>query len=951
MIVENTEAFRHWLKSCLEPLCDADPEALAKYVMALIKKDKPEKDLKIICLDQLEVFLSSQTITFVETLFEAIGNKSYLNSAPTAPPVPTPTPSITVAPKATIQLSAPSVQSEASSSSTVMKNPEISSVSNTNSRSEQQSNSQSTTKTESTHESNKPRDKRNRSRSRSRSPLRNTRRNEFDTRRLGPMPNNRNGNTYFNDDRRNRRGNGNNRRAGSQRFGGNSYRNERDYRRGPKRGRSPSPRSFSSGSASPNRSRSRSWSGDRDRHSPSNKRSRPASRPASRSPSPSKANTKDAEKSKKCRDYEEKGFCLKGHLCPYDHGNDPVVLDSNVSAALGFTNTNPTGAPMHPMPGPGIPPNAPNSYLAEPYNPEAPGMDPNVQRPHPPPPGGPPPLGPRMPPPPHYWGPMPMRGPMPGGPPLPPPQFMPPPGRPRELIGVPTIDNNVRHNQPLSNRTVIEPNIPMGGMRGGMRGGYKHMGRGGYRNVRRVTNDNSDKTCLEVRKIPHNMNSISHLNQHFSKFGTIVNLQVCHEGDPEAALVQYASHNEALSAIRSTEAVLNNRFIKVFWRSKDQQQTHEQTFGPKTESTDETVSAKSSIKDRLGPKVSETESVLTAVNSSGTISRTVFDPSKLKKNNTNVNKDTANDINSKSVLKPTSMVTKNAANEKTNKTQKQIYSKQYNLLKELITNQKQLMTKLEKSTNENEKTSIKETIDAISTKIQVLYDSISKVMSDKKIVKKPQTKEELMEELLDTDLDMFIKMQNNDMSYVELANKFAKLKKKEKTFSHRGGGGRGGVRTYAQRRGRGAYPRRGAFSPRGTNPLLKVDRRTRKLLIPDINEDDMTDLLEHLAQFSDVEVIEPSSSGALVTFKTRVDAERATQNMSQIKFKENLQLTYSWFDDKISKLDKNTLTKNISESKSENDGNDRELEGLGEELLDFEEDDTEDESEARNWKA
>ncbi|CAG2183784.1 unnamed protein product, partial [Oppiella nova] len=164
-----------------------------------------------------------------------------------------------------------------------------------------------------------------------------------------------------------------------------------------------------------------------------------------------------------------------------------------------------------------------------------------------------------MPPPPHYWGPMPMRGHMPGGPPLPPPQFMPPPGRPRELIGVPTIDNNnVRHNQPLSNRTVIEPNIQMG-MRGGMRGGRGHMGRGGYRgHMRRVVNDNSDKTCLEVRKIPSNLNSILHLNQHFSKFGSIVNLQVCHEGDPEAALVQYASHGEALAAIRSTEAVLNN---------------------------------------------------------------------------------------------------------------------------------------------------------------------------------------------------------------------------------------------------------------------------------------------------------------------------------------------------------------------------------------------------------
>ncbi|CAK9250505.1 unnamed protein product, partial [Sphagnum jensenii] len=105
----------------------------------------------------------------------------------------------------------------------------------------------------------------------------------------------------------------------------------------------------------------------------------------------------------------------------------------------------------------------------------APGMDSlpgNVQRPHPQQaPVPPPPLGPpRLPPPHPYWGPMhAIRGPMPPtGPPLPPPQFMPPPGRQRELIGVPTIDNNLRHNQSLSNRTVIEPNIsqPMGrGMR------------------------------------------------------------------------------------------------------------------------------------------------------------------------------------------------------------------------------------------------------------------------------------------------------------------------------------------------------------------------------------------------------------------------------------------------------------------------------------------------------
>ena len=39
--------------------CDADPAALAKYVLALLKKNKPEEALRDLCVDQLEVFLSS----------------------------------------------------------------------------------------------------------------------------------------------------------------------------------------------------------------------------------------------------------------------------------------------------------------------------------------------------------------------------------------------------------------------------------------------------------------------------------------------------------------------------------------------------------------------------------------------------------------------------------------------------------------------------------------------------------------------------------------------------------------------------------------------------------------------------------------------------------------------------------------------------------------------------
>lgn len=39
--------------------CDADPAALAKYVFALVKKDKPVADLRASMVEQLDVFLQS----------------------------------------------------------------------------------------------------------------------------------------------------------------------------------------------------------------------------------------------------------------------------------------------------------------------------------------------------------------------------------------------------------------------------------------------------------------------------------------------------------------------------------------------------------------------------------------------------------------------------------------------------------------------------------------------------------------------------------------------------------------------------------------------------------------------------------------------------------------------------------------------------------------------------
>lgn len=42
-------------------------------------------------------------------------------------------------------------------------------------------------------------------------------------------------------------------------------------------------------------------------------------------------------------------------------------------------------------------------------------------------------------------------------------------------------------------------------------------------------------------------------------------LKVAYQNDPEGALIQFASPDEAKRAIQSTEAVLNNRFIRVHW--------------------------------------------------------------------------------------------------------------------------------------------------------------------------------------------------------------------------------------------------------------------------------------------------------------------------------------------------------------------------------------------------
>lgn len=108
-------------------------------------------------------------------------------------------------------------------------------------------------------------------------------------------------------------------------------------------------------------------------------------------------------------------------------------------------------------------------------------------------------------------------------------------------------------------------------------------------------------TSLEVRKIPAHLNNISKLNQHFSKFGIIKNLQVCYENDPSAAVITFRTRDQAEAAYKSPMPVLNNRFIKVFWHNFTVQYAGGAGGSGGGGGGGNTGNGKGSVRDRLGP--------------------------------------------------------------------------------------------------------------------------------------------------------------------------------------------------------------------------------------------------------------------------------------------------------------------------------------------------------------
>ncbi|XP_069754229.1 RNA-binding protein 27 isoform X3 [Narcine bancroftii] len=997
MIIENLDAFRSWLSRALDPICDADPSALAKYVVALVKKDKPENELKALCVDQLDVFLQKETVGFVDKLFDALSTKNYLSR-----------PEQLV--QETLKQDMQPTWQEREDKKEVPLYDEDQDV-------------------------RKPLLKKNHSPFK---PL------------LGPIDT-RNRDEKKREERR---------RRDFERYphSRDLYRDRYDRRRGRSYSHSPSKAKSRSRSRDRNRVLGRSNSTSRDQHKERSKFelerneaseniyvpsctsvSSSADQYYAGGPSAPSAVTvvapvhhpdntteswsnfynnhtgtnsfgRNIAPKRRCRDYDEKGFCMRGDLCLFDHGNDPLIVeDVTLPGMIPF----PPPPPGLPPPGHQLPP--PGHHLPPPL----PGLPPSLRLPPIPPPGQPPPPGihsvsgqhpisksnidgievsgasavPTLPP--------------PGLRPPPLPQYPPyatseynyepdgynpeapsitggarPPYRhyiPRvhterpNLIGLTssTMDSPQRVPAKINqaeiciaasnnaSRVVIEPESrkrsvvtvdgpPMKKL-WIEKQHFNHQNKQGFQKKMQHTYDN---TKLEVRKIPREMNTITQMNEHFSKFGTIVNIQVAFGGDPEAALIQYSKNEEAKRAISSTAAVLNNRFIRVYWHRENngvqQQHQHEvqaqqlsqhntlHKILNRNQSPGSFVLTNTPAKQRLGSVGgTQPDGLQPSSNQFGAGG----EPSQVLPSSTSLIKagysSSVTKTNHKSSVAPSkALETKEALKKKQEalKLQQGMRKKKQEMLEKQIECQKVLICKLEKNKNmkTEERAKIMKTIKDLTEKISQLRDELKATSaSTPSAPSQPKSKSDAQKELLDAELD-FHKKLNSGEDTTDLRKKLNQLQVEAARLGILPGGR--GKTVQARGRGRGRSVR-----GRGAQMHMVVDHRPKTLTVFGFTEEEKDEMSPHFSKFGEVEDFqEDTPLSVRITFKTRIEAENAANQGTKFKGR-NLQI--SWYKPKAPSVSTEPDEEETKEEASEPVDPFRE-----------DDDDEEEDDESRSWR-
>uniref|UniRef100_A0A4W3GQR6 RNA binding motif protein 27 n=1 Tax=Callorhinchus milii TaxID=7868 RepID=A0A4W3GQR6_CALMI len=627
--------------------------------------------------------------------------------------------------------------------------------------------------------------------------------------------------------------------------------------------------------------------------------------------------SRNAGPKRRCRDYDEKGFCMRGDLCLFDHGNDPLVVeDVTLPGMIPF----PPPPPGLPPPGHQLPP--PGHHLPPPL----PGPPPNLRLPLIPPPGQP-----------NIDG-IEVSGtstvpslPLPGLRPPPLPQYPPyatseynyePDGynpeapsitggaRPQyrhyiprvqterpNLIGLTSntmdglpvkiiqaetsattvMNNNVARVviEPESRkRTVVHLDGPPMKKPWMEKPNFNHQNKQGFQKKPPHTYDN---TKLEVRKIPREMNTITQLNEHFSKFGTIVNIQVAFGGDPEAALIQYSQNEEAKRAISSTEAVLNNRFIRVYWHRENngvqQSQQHQHHHHHQVQSQQSTVLQHKLLyrfASHQGPPSSTSlvkpgysaAAVKTTPKSSVTVSKGLEAKEALKKK------------------------------QEALKLQQDMRKKKQEMLEKQIEYQKVLICKLEKNKTmkKEERAKIMKTIKDLTERISQLRDELKATSPSTSLPSQLKSKSDAQKELLDAELD-FHKKLNSGEDTTDLRKKLNQLQLEAARLGILPGGR--GKALLARGRGRG---RGRSVRGRGAQMHMVVDHRPKTLTVFGFTEEEKEELMPHFSKFGEVEDLQDDIPLSVrLTFKSRIEAENAANQGAKFKGR-NLQI--SWYKTK-----------------------------------------------------
>ncbi|CAO3596648.1 unnamed protein product [Absidia cylindrospora] len=233
-----------------------------------------------------------------------------------------------------------------------------------------------------------------------------------------------------------------------------------------------------------------------------------------------------------CKDYNEKGYCVRGDLCPYDHGKDTIV----------YEDRNPLSSQMMPMmpPPPNLPFSMPNMFDKDAFSPENMAMMQNAMTAFP--------------------------GMMPS-----PEEFM----------------KTMMKQQPQQQQQQQQQQFGRGGgpMRRGRGGSIdgrgRGRGRGGYGGSDQYSNRQQQPqqrltTTLVIDNIPPEKCQMIPINDYFKKFGNITNINLL----SQKALVQFSTRAEAEAAHASPDVIFDNRFVKVYWH-KETSGDFTQGGGPK----------------------------------------------------------------------------------------------------------------------------------------------------------------------------------------------------------------------------------------------------------------------------------------------------------------------------------------------------------------------------------